>query len=69
MVASLDGDNSLVFYYLSASEIWLDKMVASLDGDNSLVFYYLSTSEIWPDKMVASLEGGQFISILLSQYI
>jgi hypothetical protein len=24
-VASLDGDNLVVFYYLSASEIWLDK--------------------------------------------
>jgi hypothetical protein len=24
-VASLDGDNLVVFYYLSASEIWLDE--------------------------------------------
>jgi hypothetical protein len=44
MVASLEEDNSLVFYYLSASEIWPDKMVASLEEDNSLVFYYLSAS-------------------------
>jgi hypothetical protein len=46
MIAFLEGDNSLIFYYLSASEIWPDKMVASLEGDNSLVYYYLNTSEI-----------------------
>jgi hypothetical protein len=46
MVASLDGDKSLIFYSLSTSEIWPDKMVASLEEDNSLVFYYLNTSEI-----------------------
>jgi hypothetical protein len=62
-MASLEGDNLLVFYYLIASEIFFDKKggfgrsglirwVASLEGDNLYVFYYLmiSTSEIWPDK-------------------
>jgi hypothetical protein len=50
-VASLERYNLLVFYSLSASELWPDKRgVASLERDNLLVFYYLSTSELWPDK-------------------
>ena len=62
-MASLEGDNLHVFYYLSASEIFFDKKgrfdrsglirwMASLEGDNLHVFYYLmiSASEIWPNK-------------------
>jgi hypothetical protein len=44
-VASLEGDNEVVFYYLSVSDIR-----GSLEGGNEVVFYYLSASEIFPDK-------------------
>ena len=58
-VVSLDGDNLLVCYYLSAFEIRPYKMGGlSFKGDNQLVFYYLSAFEIWPDKMgVLSFKG------------
>ena len=46
----MGGDNSVVFYYLSASEIWPDERVVSLERDNLILFYYLSASEIWSDK-------------------
>ena len=52
-VASLERDNLLVFYYLSASEFLksgLVRGVAFLERDNLLVFYYLSTCELWPGK-------------------
>jgi hypothetical protein len=48
VVASLEGNNLLIFYFLRAFEICPHKMVASLEGDNQLVFYYLSAFEIWP---------------------
>jgi len=31
-VASLEGDNELVFYYISAFEIWPDKMGGLCSG-------------------------------------
>ena len=49
IVASFEGDNSVVFYYLSVFKSGLIKGVAFLEGDNIIVLYYLSTSEIWPD--------------------
>ena len=56
-MASLEGDNLVVFYYLSVSETGLIRGVASLEGDNLVVFYYLSVSENWPDKR-DGLSGG-----------
>jgi peroxiredoxin len=49
VVASLEGDNLVVFYYPSASG--LIRVVASLEGDNLVVFYYPSaaTPLIRPD--------------------
>jgi hypothetical protein len=32
-VASLEGDNLVVYYYLSASEIWPDKRDGLIRGD------------------------------------
>ena len=49
-VVSLEGEHLVLFYYLSAPEIWPDKRVASLEGENLVVFYYLSAHEIWHDK-------------------
>jgi hypothetical protein len=65
-VASLEGENLVVFYYLSASG--LIRGVASLEGDNLVVFYYLSAHEIWSDKRGGLSRGEQFSSILLSQW-
>ena len=68
-MASLKGDNLVVFDYLAASEIWYDKTgvsegsglirgVASLEGDNLVVFYHLTASEIWYDKTGVSEGSG-----------
>jgi hypothetical protein len=51
-VASLEGNNLVVFYYLGPPEIWLVSMVAfcgsghiiwvvSLEGNNLVIFYYI----------------------------
>jgi hypothetical protein len=74
-VASLEGNNLVVFYYLGPPEIWLDSMVAfcgsghiiwvvSLEGNNLVIFYYLGPSEIW-HNMGCSLP--QKATILSSQ--
>ena len=53
-MASTEGGNLVVFYYLSASEIWSGKRgVASPEGGNLVVFYYLTASENCSDKRVA----------------
>jgi hypothetical protein len=52
-VASTEGGNLVVFYYLSASEIWSIRGVASPEGGNLVVFYYLTASENCSDKRVA----------------
>ena len=67
-MASLKGDNLVVFYHLAASEIWyktgvsegsgLIRGVASLEGDNLVVFYHLAVSEIWYDKTGVSEGSG-----------
>jgi hypothetical protein len=73
-MASLEGDNQLVFYYLRAFEIWPHKMgdlsfnglivlVASVERDNLLVFYYPRAFEILPYKM----GGLRWLIILFSQ--
>ena len=60
-MASLEGENLVVLYYLCASEICTDKRVAfgwrglirgvaSLEGDNLVVLYYLCASAICTDK-------------------
>ena len=68
-MASLEGDNLVVFYYLSVSEIWPDKRDGLSGGDNLVVFYFLSVSENWPDKRDGLSGGGQSSGILLSQCI
>ena len=54
-MASFEGMNLAIFYYLSASKIWPGKSlgVTSLEGDNvvPVVFCYLGASEIWSDRM------------------
>ena len=74
-MASPDGNNIIVSYYLSAVEIWPDKRggfcwgsyirrVASTEGNNLIVFYYLRAVEIWPDKRggeVAFVRGDLII--------
>ena len=63
-MASLEGNNLVVFYYLSVSKIWSDKRghlirrVASHEGNNLVVFYYLSVSKIWSDKRGHLIRGG-----------
>lgn len=39
-VATLEGENFVLFNYLSESEIWPDKRVAFLVGNNLIVFNY-----------------------------
>ena len=68
-VVSLEGSSLVVFWYLSASEIWSDKRVVSLEESSLVVFCYLSASEIWPDKRGGLSRGEQFSSILLSHCI
>jgi hypothetical protein len=48
ILACLDEDNLVVFYYVSLIS-GLIREVARLE-DNLVVFYYLSASDIWPDK-------------------
>ena len=64
-VASLEGDNLVVFYYLSVSEIWPYKRGGLSGGGQLVVFYYLSAtaSEIWSEK-----RGGLLREILLCSY-
>jgi hypothetical protein len=68
-VASLEGDNLVIFYFLVAFKIGLIRGVASLKGDNLVIFYCLIAFEIGLIKGVASLEGGQFSNILLPRCI
>jgi len=68
-VVSLEESSLVVFCYLIASEIWLDKRVVSLEESSLVVFYYLIASESWPDKRGGLSRGQQFSSILVSQYI
>jgi hypothetical protein len=56
-MASLKGDDLVVFYYLSASEIWLNKRGGLSEGrrfssifTDLVVFYYLSVFEIINDN-------------------
>jgi hypothetical protein len=39
-MASLEGDNLVVFYYLCSPEFSPDKMVLSLERVNLVVFYF-----------------------------
>jgi len=68
-VVSLEESSLVVFCYVIASEIWLDKRGGLSRGEQLVVFSYLSTSEIWPDERGGLSRGEQFSSILLSQYI
>ena len=52
-MASLEGDNLVVFYYLSVSENWPDKRDGLSGGVNSVVFYLI--------RGVASLEGDNLV--------
>jgi hypothetical protein len=56
-VATLEVDILVVFYYLSASDIWPNKRVASPEVDNLVVFYYLSVSQIWAGRGGVLCEG------------
>jgi hypothetical protein len=49
-VASLEGDNIVVFTISVHLKSGLITGVASLVDDNLVVFYYLTASEIWSDK-------------------
>ena len=63
---SLSGDNLLVFYYLSTSQIWPELPFFIQMVQNYLViFKYLNASEIWPDKMVVFCGRGLTIGGLL----
>jgi hypothetical protein len=60
-MASLEADNSLVFYYLSAFEIWPYKMGGlSFEGDNQLVLIII----YWGNKIICC---GNKISFLWEQ--
>ena len=61
-MASLKGDDLVVFYYLSASEIWLNKRGGLSQGRQ---FSSILLSEIWPNKKGDLSQRRQFSSILL----
>ena len=69
-MASLEGDNLVVFYYHSVSENWPDKRDGlSGGGQSSGILLSHSVSENWPDKRDGLSGGAQSSGILLSQCI
>jgi hypothetical protein len=68
-VAFLEGDNLVVFDFLSAPEICPNKQGALSGREQIAVFYYLCASDIWPGKRGGFPWGGQFIVIVFYYFI